>query len=86
MDVDPVTLDLVKSGVIDSTIAQKPYTMTYFGLKALDMLHHNPVPLDKDYSTDAFSPFPSFVDTGTSLVDKNNVELFIQSSQAAQSK
>lgn len=84
-DVNPETLDGVKSGLIDSTIAQKPFTMGYFGLKALDEIFHAlPVQLGKDYSADPFAPYPVFVDTGTSLVDKNNVDLFIAA--AAQAK
>lgn len=77
-DADQGTLDAIKAGTIDSTLAQKPYTMAYFGLKALDEVFHNPPKqLDKDYASDPFSPYPVFVDTGTSLVDKNNVDLYI---------
>ncbi len=86
MDTEKDTLDGIKSGVIDATIAQKPFTMTYFGLKALDDIHHYPVDLKKDYATDSFSPFPRFVDTGVSLVDKVNVEQFQSGLQQAQSK
>ncbi len=86
MDTDEATLNLVKNGVIDSTIAQKPFTMTFYGLKALDDIHHYPVDLKKDYGTDSFSPFPRFVDTGVSLVDKVNVDLYLQGLQQAQAK
>jgi len=86
MDTDDATLNLVKSGLIDSTVAQKPYTMAFYGLKQLDDIHHYPVDLKKDFSTDSFSPFPRFVDTGTSLVDKVNVDLYLQGRQEAQSK
>lgn len=79
-DVNQDTLDGIKAGTIDSTIAQKPYTMGYVGLKALDQIHHSPPrDLTKDYEVDSFSPFPVFVDTGASLVDKNNVEIYIAS-------
>jgi ribose transport system substrate-binding protein len=79
-DVNQDTLDGIKGGTIDSTIAQKPYTMGYVGLRALDEVFHNPPKqLAKDYSVDSFSPFPVFVDTGTSLVDKNNVDLYLSS-------
>ena len=86
MDTDEATLNLVKSGLIDSTVAQKPYTMAFYGLKQLDDIHHYPVDLKKDFSTDSFSPFPRFVDTGVSLVDKVNVDLYLQGRQEAQSK
>jgi ribose transport system substrate-binding protein len=79
-DVDPDTLDAIKAGTIDATIAQKPFTMAYVGLKALDeVFHAPPKSLGKDYSADSFAPYPVFVDTGTSLVDQNNVALYIAS-------
>ena len=87
MDVDEETLNLVKSGVIDATIAQKPYTMAFYGLKALDDIHHYPLKsLTADYGVDSFSPIPSFVDTGAAVVDSNNVDAFLKNQQDAQSK
>ena len=86
MDTDEATLNLVKSGLIDSTVTQKPFTMAYYGLKQLDDIHHYPVNLKRDFATDSFSPFPRFVDTGVSLVDKVNVDLYIQGRQEAQAK
>ena len=84
-DANPDTLDGIKAGTIDSTIAQKPFSMGYYGLKALDeVFHAPPAQLSKDFGADPFSPYPVFVDTGTSLVDKNNVDLYIAS--AAQAK
>ena len=78
MDVDQATLTLVKDGTIDATISQKPYTMALLGLKALDDLHHYPLkPLTRDFGSDATSPIPAFVDTGVSLVDKSNVDKFL---------
>jgi len=79
-DVNQDTLDGIKAGTIDSTITQKPFTMGYVGLKALDEIFHAPPKaLAKDYSSDSFSPYPVFVDTGTALVDKSNVDLYIAS-------
>ncbi|MGA7108164.1 MAG: substrate-binding domain-containing protein [Terracidiphilus sp.] len=84
-DANDETLNGIKDGTINATIAQKPFTMGYYGLKALDEIFHAPpTQLGKDFSSDPFSPYPVFVDTGTSLVDKNNVDLYIAS--AAQAK
>ena len=84
-DVNQDTLDGIKNGTINATVAQKPFTMGYVGLRMLDQIFHNPPPsLSKDYSQDAFSPFPEFIDTGTSLVDKRNVDAYIESAQAHQ--
>jgi ribose transport system substrate-binding protein len=82
-DVNQDTLDGIKAGTIDATVAQKPFTMGYMGLKALDeVFHAPPAQLSKDYSADSFAPYPVFVDTGTSLVDKSNVDLYIASAAA----
>src|SRR5579871_3688722 len=79
MDTDQETLDWIQKGVIAATIAQKPYTMAFVGMQMLDNLyHHKPAALDKDWSKDSFAPIPSFVDTGSALIDKTNVESFIQ--------
>jgi ribose transport system substrate-binding protein len=79
-DVDQDTLDGIKSGTIDATIAQKPFTMGWVGLKSLDdVFHYPPKQLGKDYAVDSFSTYPVFVDTGTSLVDQSNVDLYIAS-------
>jgi ribose transport system substrate-binding protein len=79
MDADVGTLKLVKDGTIDATIAQKPYTMAFLGLKALDEAYHYPArPLGRDYRLDPFSPFPAFVDTGVTLVDKSNVDAVLK--------
>jgi ribose transport system substrate-binding protein len=85
MDLEVGTLLLVKDGTIDSTISQKPYTMGLLGLKALDEIHHYPVkPLAGDYGLDPFAPFPAFIDTGVSLVDKNNVDSLLDRVRAVE--
>jgi len=81
-DKDPKTLDLIERGAIAATIAQKPYVMSYYGLKFLDDLHHNAVKEFKDWRTAPASPLPSGVDTGTAVVDKNNLAAFRESMTA----
>jgi ribose transport system substrate-binding protein len=75
-DKDPETLDFIQRGVIAATIAQKPYVMSYYGLKFLDDLHHNAVHEFKDWRTAPVDPIPTFVDTGTAVVDKSNLAEF----------
>lgn len=75
-DDDPETLDWIDRGVIAATVAQKPYVMSYYGLKLLDDLHHNAVHQFKDWRTALAPPMPTFVDTGTLVVDKNNLKLY----------
>jgi ribose transport system substrate-binding protein len=87
MDIDPETLNLIKDGSIDSTITQKPFTMGYVGLKALDEIHHNlPKGFHNNYSVDSFSPYPVFIDTGTAIVDKVNVDIYAGSAAAVAGK
>jgi ribose transport system substrate-binding protein len=84
MDTDPETLDWIKKGGIAATISQKPYTMAFVGMQMLDNLyHHKPPSLDTDWSKDSFAPIPSFVDTGSALIDKSNVDSFLQAKQSA---
>jgi ribose transport system substrate-binding protein len=83
MDTDTDVLNFIKAGTIAATIAQKPYTMAYFGTRMLDTLHH-----DKSFQSGigtTFSTLPMFVDTGTIMIDKTNVEEFLKDQNAANS-
>jgi ribose transport system substrate-binding protein len=84
MDTDQGTIEWVKKGMIAATIAQKPYTMAFYGLKMLGDLHLNkPKTLDANWAQDTQSPLPGFIDTGATLIDKSNVDSFISSRDAA---
>jgi ribose transport system substrate-binding protein len=79
MDTDPDTLEWIRKGVIAATISQKPYSMAYVGVMMLDHLYHHKLSkLDNDWATNSFAPIPAFVDTGSSLIDKSNVDAFLQ--------
>jgi ribose transport system substrate-binding protein len=53
----------------------------------LDNLHHQPPKsLDADWARDSFAPVPAFVDTGSALVDKSNVDAFIAASKSISAK
>jgi len=87
MDTDPDTLQWIQRGVIAATISQKPYTMAYIGLLMLDNLHHAPPKtLAGDWAHDGFAPVPAFVDTGSAMVDKSNVDAFIQATRSISGK
>jgi ribose transport system substrate-binding protein len=78
MDSDQRTLDWIKKDRIAGTIAQKPFTMGFVGVPALDILHHYPPnPLDKLWAEDPLSPVATFIGTGQLLVDKSNVDNFV---------
>ncbi len=75
-DKNPETLDWIERGVITATVTQKPYVMAYYGLKFADDLHHNAVHDFKDWKTAPTPPLPTWVDTGTAIIDKTNVKVF----------
>jgi ribose transport system substrate-binding protein len=86
-DTDEKTLEGVKSGVIAATVAQKPYTMGYLGIKLLDDYFHSKADITKMASSKGpLSPLPAYVDTGATLVDKSNVDEIISAIQNSQTK
>jgi ribose transport system substrate-binding protein len=84
MDSDESTLTWIQKGKIAATIAQKPFTMAYYGVIMLDSLHHYKLPtLDGNWTQDTRSPLPVFVDTGVTLIDKNNADAFLKALTSA---
>ncbi len=78
MDANKNTLDWIEKGMIRATIAQKPYTMAYYGVRVLDDFHHaKPANLDRGSAQGSRASLPVFIDTGATLVDKSNVKSFL---------
>jgi len=75
-DKEPATLDAIERGWITATITQKPYVMAFYGVRFLDDLHHNAVHEFKDWATAPADPLPTFVDTGTAVIDSANLATF----------
>jgi len=75
-DKDPETLDWIDREGITATVTQKPYVMAYYAIKFADDLHHNAVHEFKDWRTAPAPAMPTWVDTGTVVVDKRNVKVF----------
>ncbi|WP_303801161.1 substrate-binding domain-containing protein [Alicyclobacillus macrosporangiidus] len=75
-DTDKATLDLVKSGVIDATLAQGTWNMGYWGMQFLFELHHNLLHPVSDWKAAHIPPLPPNVDTGVSVVTKQNVDFY----------
>ena len=81
------TLQGIKDGIIAATVAQKPYTMGYLGIKMLDDYYHSKANIAKMASSRSpLSPIPAFVDTGATLVDKSNVDEIMKEMQSSQQK
>ncbi|HXX15755.1 MAG TPA: substrate-binding domain-containing protein [Candidatus Eremiobacteraceae bacterium] len=77
-DKDPQTLDAIDRQWITATVVQKPYVMAFYGVRFLDDLHHNVVHEFKDWATAPTDPLPTFVDTGTAVIDATNLAAFRQ--------
>src|SRR5713226_1223569 len=87
MDALPPTLEGIESGGITATIAQKPFTMGYSGLRLIADLYLNKLPsLSLDFAGNPNSPLPRFVDTGVALIDKSNLGAYREASKSGQSK
>ena len=83
MDTQEGTLNWMRKGMIRATVAQRPYTMAYFGVRVLDDFHHakpgaTPNPAQGNRST-----VPVFIDTGATLIDKSNMDSIAVPSQPA---
>jgi len=76
MDKDQETLDFISSGAIVASIAQKPYTMAFYGVRLLDDLHHNAVHEFTNWRTAPASPTPARIDTGIGIVTKDNLQAY----------
>jgi len=73
-DTDKGTLDMVRDGTIAATMAQGTWNMGYWSLMHLFHLHHGlarPVP---DWENADVPLLPTYVDTGISVVTRDNVE------------
>ncbi|MFC4402167.1 substrate-binding domain-containing protein [Gracilibacillus xinjiangensis] len=70
-DTDKGTLDMVKEGVISATLAQGTWKMGYWSLQHLFHLQHGLAS-----KMEAGTSLPRFVDTGVTIVTKENVDDF----------
>ncbi|MGH9664334.1 MAG: substrate-binding domain-containing protein, partial [Bryobacteraceae bacterium] len=87
MDTDADTMQWVQKGLIAATIAQKPFTMAYYGIRMLDTLHHyKPQTLTGNWAQNTRSPVPVFIDTGATLIDKTNIAAFQRAQSSASTK
>ena len=83
MDSDPETLDWIRKGYIQGTIAQRPFTMGFVGLKMLQDLHlHKPRSLSVAWAKEPLAPIPTFVNTGVIWIDKQNADTFARALEA----
>jgi ribose transport system substrate-binding protein len=76
MDRDEATLEFVREGVIDASIAQRTYTMTYLALQMLYDLRNQRIRFLDDWHKVQVNPLPPNVDTGSFVITRKNVDYF----------
>jgi ABC-type sugar transport system substrate-binding protein len=81
VDAEPEHLQLVKDGVIDYLVGQKRELFTALGAQFLFDMRHKTVSLSSNDARAGVVPVPRTVITGSIEIDKNNVDLFLQSAK-----
>jgi ribose transport system substrate-binding protein len=71
-------LQAVKDGIITETIVQQTALMPFYGLNILYNLKNCKVPMTKDDAAAGMPGIPPYVDTGVTVCNKDNVDLFIR--------
>lgn len=75
-DTDPGTLDLIKAGTIQGTMAQGTWVMGWQSANQLFWLKHNLMDPKPGWKENGISPLPNNVDTGITFVTKENADLY----------
>jgi len=75
-DTDKGTLDAIKAGVISASISQGTYSMGYQSMNFLYQVKHGLVKPTGGWNSNEKSPLPYLVNTGVSIVTKENVDSF----------
>jgi ribose transport system substrate-binding protein len=73
-DTDKGTLDMVRAGIINATLAQGTWNMGYWSLLSLFHLHHQTAQPRTNGETVGVHPIPPYTDTGITVVTRSNVE------------
>jgi ribose/xylose/arabinose/galactoside ABC-type transport system permease subunit/ABC-type sugar transport system substrate-binding protein len=76
MDRDEATLQFIQEGVIDASLAQRTYTMPYLALQMLYDLQNQRIRGMGDWRKVQVNPLPANVDTGSFVINKENVASF----------
>ena len=76
MDRDEATLQFIEQGIIDASIGQRTYTMSYTALQLVYNLRNNQINMVRDWRKLGISPLPTLIDTGSFVITKDNVKEF----------
>jgi ribose transport system substrate-binding protein len=76
MDRDEATLQFIEEGVIDASVGQRSYMMSYLALQMLCDLRNNRIKFLDGRQHTRVNPLPPNVDTGSFVISRENVEQF----------
>jgi len=76
-DVDVPLLELVGEGTIHGLIGQSSWNMGYWSFQFIYMINHSELKPVPGWKESGISPLPAYVDTGVSIVDESNYELYL---------
>jgi ribose transport system substrate-binding protein len=78
MDRDEATLNFIKEGIIQASIAQRTYSMSYIALQLLYNLRNGDMRMINDWKKVGVNPLPLSVDTGSFAISAANVDFFFR--------
>ncbi|OHB83978.1 MAG: hypothetical protein A2V98_14725 [Planctomycetes bacterium RBG_16_64_12] len=76
MDRDEATLQFIQEGIIDASIGQRSYMMSYLALQMLYDLRNERIKFVNDWQQIGVNPLPTNVDTGSFVITRENVGHF----------
>jgi len=80
MDRDVDILNFIKDGTVDASLASESFITKFMALHYLYWIKHDmmkPVTATTSWRDANVPPVPRVTDTGTMVIDKNNVDLFL---------
>jgi ABC-type sugar transport system substrate-binding protein len=77
VDSEPQQLHFIKEGVLTASVGQKRALFTYQGVRALFDVVHNSLHFTSNDAKAGISPIPVYYNTGTFIVDRSNIDLFL---------
>jgi ribose transport system substrate-binding protein len=78
MDREPETIEAIKDGLITATVVQRTADMTYWALYLLYSYNHSKLQISNNDKAAGISVLPVNVDTGTLILDKDNLNYFMK--------
>ena len=76
MDRDAENLQGIEEGAIQASVAQQTALMTYLGIKLLHQYQTSNLEITSDNTAAGLTGLPPYVNTGTTLITKDNVQYF----------